>query len=66
MITQINELYEEAVRAGNKIAEIHISTIGYDHLKSEMQNKREKPQWLDQLKIQENFRGVKLVAEEAV
>lgn len=63
MIMQINELYEEAIKSGSRVAEIHISHIGYDHLKSEMQNKREKPQWLDQLKIQENFMGVKLIAE---
>lgn len=63
MIKQINELYEETVKTGKRVSEILISYIGYDHLRSELENKKEKPEWVDRLKVQENFRGVKIVPE---
>ena len=43
MLRQIDELYEETLKAGKKVAEILISYIGYDHLKSELNNRKEKP-----------------------
>jgi hypothetical protein len=63
MIRQINDLYEEAQQAGKKVKEILISYIGYAHLKSELNNHKEEPEWLDRLKVAENIRGVQLIAE---
>lgn len=63
MIRQINELYEETLRAGKKVSKILISYIGYDHLKSELNNSKEQPEWIDRLKVVENIRGVQVIAE---
>lgn len=64
MLRQINELYEEVTKAGKRVSEILISYIGYDHLKSELNNYKEKPEWIDRLKVKENFSGVKLVTDQ--
>jgi|GEM_PF-980123 len=61
MIRQITELYEEAVQAGKKVSQILISYIGYDHLKSELNNRKEQPEWLDRLKVADNVRGVQII-----
>ncbi len=63
MLRQIDELYEETLKAGKKVAEILISYIGYDHLKSELNNRKEKPEWIDRIKVVENMRGVQMIAE---
>ncbi len=63
MIRQINDLYDDAQKAGKKVKEILISYIGYAHLKSELSNRKEQPEWIDRLKVKENIRGVELVAE---
>lgn len=63
MIRQINDLYDEALNAGKKVKEILISYIGYDHLKSELNNRKEQPEWMDRLKVTENIRGVQLISE---
>ncbi|WP_118950356.1 hypothetical protein [Taibaiella helva] len=64
MLRQINELYEETIKAGKKVSEILISYIGYDHLKSELNNHKDRPEWLDRLKVTENIRGVQIVPQE--
>lgn len=63
MLRQIDELYEETLKAGKKVAEILISYIAYDHLKSELNNRKEKPEWIDRIKVAENVRGVQMIAE---
>lgn len=63
MFRQINELYEDALKAGKKVSEIIISYIGYDHLKSELNNRKEKPEWMDRVKATDNVRGIQLIAE---
>jgi len=63
MITKINELYQEAVNAGKKITEITISYIAYDHLKSELNNRKSEPNWLNKVKVKEGIVGVQLVGE---
>ncbi len=63
MIKQINELYEEILHEGKKISEILISEIGYAHLRSELNNWKTPPKWVDILKIKENFSGFKIVPE---
>jgi hypothetical protein len=65
MIRQINELYEHTVQDGKKVVEILISYIGYDHLKSELNNIKEKPEWIEKLNIQKDFSGFKIVSEGA-
>jgi len=64
MLRQINELYEETIKAGKKVSEILISYIGYDHLKSELNNHKDRPEWLDRIKVAENIRGVQIVPQE--
>ena len=66
MIKQIDELYKDTLKQGKRVLEILISYIGYDHLKSELENKKEKPEWVDRLKVQAHFKGVKVVTEEDV
>lgn len=63
MIAKINELYEEAVNAGKKIKEIIISHIAYDHLKSELNNRKAEPNWLGKVKTKEGVVGVHLMDE---
>jgi hypothetical protein len=63
MIRQINELYENYVREGKKVVEILISYISYDHLKSELNNIKEKPEWIEKLNIQKDISGFKIVAD---
>ena len=64
MIRQINELYEDTLKAGKKVSEILISYIGYAHLKSELNNSKEQPEWIDRLKVVENIRGVQVIPEK--
>jgi hypothetical protein len=61
MITKINELYQEAVSAGKKVTEIAISYIAYDHLKSELNNRKAEPKWLSKVKVKEGVSGVQLI-----
>lgn len=63
MITKINELYQEALNAGKKVSEIAISYIAYDHLKSELNNRKAEPNWLNKVKVKEGVVGVQLVDE---
>jgi len=63
MLRQINELYEDTLKAGKKVSKILISYIGYDHLKSELNNRKEQPEWIDRLKVTENIKGVQVIAE---
>jgi len=65
MLRKINELYIETVNAGKKIAEIKISNIGYDHLKSELNNRKELPEWVGKLKVENNFAGVEIINEQS-
>lgn len=65
MLRQINDLYEETVQKGKRVSEIIISYIGYDHLKSELKNVKGKPEWLDVLKVKENFSGVRLIVDDS-
>jgi uncharacterized membrane-anchored protein YitT (DUF2179 family) len=65
MIRQINDLYENYLQEGKKVVEILISYISYDHLKSELDNIREKPEWLEKLNIQKDVTGFKIVADGA-
>jgi hypothetical protein len=63
MIRQINELYENYVQEGKKVIEILISYISYDHLKSELYNIKEKPEWIEKLNIQKDISGFKIIAD---
>jgi len=63
MLRKINELYHETVNAGKKIAAIKISNIAYDHLQSELNNRKELPEWIDKIRIESNFQGVELVGD---
>lgn len=63
MIKQISDLYDEALQAGRKVTQILISYIGYDHLKSELRNRKDEPVWIDRVKVAENIRGVRIVDE---
>ena len=63
MITKINELYQEAINAGKRVSEIAISYIAYDHLKSELNNRRSEPSWLNKVKVKEGINGVQLINE---
>ncbi len=61
---EAREVISKRMKAGKRVSEILISYIGYDHLKSELNNYREKPEWLDRLRIMENFNGVRIVPEK--
>ena len=63
MIRQINDLYENYVQEGKKVIEILISYISYDHLKSELNNVKEKPEWIEKLNIQKDISGFRIVAD---
>jgi len=63
MLRKIDELYRGTVSTGKKISEIRISSIGYDHLKSELSNRKEMPEWIDKIKIESNITGIKLIDE---
>lgn len=62
MIRQINDLYENSIQEGKKVTEIQISNISYEHLKSELNNVKEKPEWVDILNIQDHLYGFRIVA----
>lgn len=63
MIRQINELYDNYKQEGKKVIEILISYISYDHLKSELNNIKEQPEWLGKLNIQKDFHGFKIISD---
>jgi hypothetical protein len=63
MLAKINELYEESINEGKKVSEILMSYIAYDHLKSELNNYKSQPQWLEKVKVKAGVSGVKLIKE---
>jgi len=65
MITKINELYDESIKAGKQVSEIVMSYIAYDHLKSELNNYNAPPHWLEKVKVKKGIYGIEIVKEEA-
>ena len=63
MLRKIEELYQEKLDTGKKITEIKISSIGYDHLKSELSNRKEMPEWIDKIRVESNIIGIEIVNE---
>lgn len=65
MILKIEELYSSAMNEGNKVQEILISKIGFDHLQSELNNKRQSPpEWISKLKVVNDHTGIKMITEK--
>lgn len=57
MLKQIDATYEEYVKNGKRVSQIEISPIGFDHLNSELKNRKEKPEWLDYVKVNREIFG---------
>ena len=64
MIRQIEDVYEQSEKDGKVVLEVLVSPIGYEHLKSELQNKKEQPVWVDRLKVKEGQKGFALIVEK--
>ena len=63
MLRKIEELYQEKLDTGKKITEIKISSIGYDHLKSELSIRKDMPEWIDKIRVESNIIGIEIVNE---
>ena len=57
MLKQIDATYEEYVKNGKRVRQIEISPIGFDHLNSELKNRKERPEWLDYVKVNSGIFG---------
>lgn len=64
MLKQIDATYEEYVKAGKRVSRIEISPIGLDHLNSELKNRKEKPEWLDYVKVSDRIFGFAITGAE--
>lgn len=61
MLQLIENEYNDCLRAGEEVAEIQLSQIAMDHLKAELNNRKERPEWLPLLRVTEDFQEHRLL-----
>jgi hypothetical protein len=56
MLREIEEYYIAETKEGREVYSIEMSPIAYDHLQSELKNRRATPEWTGLIRIKENTR----------
>lgn len=61
MLQMIEVQYQQCQETGKEVSEIQLSQIAMDHLKAELNNRKEVPEWLRLIRVTEDFQQTRIL-----